>query len=138
MPVVMFQVPESVSSAEVSQTITRTACDLFAEVLEAPSNRIRAYLSTYPDTGICAGGNVLAAGGDPAPFYQFYVLADRSPELVSRLHAAFTGLLAESLQVDVSIIRGVCHRISPDDWAIAGKPASEIRKAEIEGRKAQS
>lgn len=138
MPVVMFQVPEAVSSDEAAQSITRAACELLGQVLEAPSDRIRAYMTTLPNTHVCAGGDVVSASGVPAPFYQFFVLADRSAVQVSALHEGFAALLAEHLKIDRSIIRGTCIRISPDDWAIAGKPASEIRKAELDKRKEEA
>ncbi len=135
MPVVHFYVPDAVCSDAVSEEIVSTASRILSGALNAPIDRVRAYLNRYPDVGVCAGGAVLGKGGVPAPFYRFYVLADRSAEQVAELHRSFTALLSETLGVDSSIVRGVCLRVQPDDWAIGGHPASHIRRAELDTRR---
>lgn len=132
MPVVHFSVPEGLLTAEKGAALTRGACELFAAELAAPVDRVRAYLNSLPPWAACAGS---IEGG--APFYHFYVLQDRSPEQVARLHQGFANLLVEVLGVDLGIVRGVCQRVPPADWGISGKPASEVRKAELDQRKSE-
>ncbi|WP_221801465.1 hypothetical protein [Oceanobacter mangrovi] len=130
MPVVTFNVPATLVSEDKGRQLTRGACEVFAQVLEAPVERIRAFINVYPEWTASAG---FEAGG--APFYQFYVLADRTPQQVAALHQSFTQLLVDVLACERSVIRGTCLRIDPSDWGIAGKPASEIRKAELDARR---
>lgn len=132
MPVVNFHLPEHLVSAKVGQRLTQKACTLFAEVLDSPVERIRSYLTLYPSWAACTGQDAGASA-----FYQFFVLQDRPPEQVAALHKAFTELVAEELRVDNKSVRGACLRISPDDWGIAGLPASHARKTELKNRAEQ-
>ncbi|MGB1090654.1 MAG: tautomerase family protein [Oceanobacter sp.] len=135
MPIATIHVPESLLTEENSKAIATGACEIFAEALGAPLDRVRCFVNSYSDSGVFCGGAVVSDGGDPAPFYTFYVLADRTAELVTAMHEAFAALLAEKLNVDKSTIRGACQRITPEDWAIGGVPAAIARKAELDARK---
>ncbi|WP_221797097.1 tautomerase family protein [Oceanobacter mangrovi] len=133
MPVVSFNVPEAGMSRERGQQLCRRACEIFASVLTAPVERIRAYIQVFPEWAAASGNEAGAA-----PFYQFYVLADRSPEQVAELHRRFTVLLAEVLGIESRVIRGACIRVEPEDWGIAGGLASDARKTEIATRRVSS
>ncbi|MDK2778258.1 MAG: 4-oxalocrotonate tautomerase [Pseudomonadota bacterium] len=129
MPVVVFSLPASLLDEDRGRQLTVQACAALARILDAPPERVRASVTALPDWAVCAGQSAAAA-----PFYQFYVLQDRPAEQVAALHQAFTGLLVTVCGAERGLIRGVCLRIAPDDWAIAGLPASEIRRAELAAR----
>ena len=129
MPVVIFTLPEGMADADGCRQLTQLACEAFARVMDAPSERIRAYVTQTGPHAAWTGG-----GLNNAAFYQFSVLNDRSSEIVAELHKTFCALLEDVIQADKSQIRGVCQRVHPDDWGIAGLAASSVRKAELSSR----
>lgn len=138
MPVVMFELPDTEAVRAGRRELTTRACALFAEVLEAPVERIRAYVRRYDLEDAAAGGLWMADGGPQAPFYQFFVLGDRPASHVQALHRGFTDLLVDVLGYAPGSIRGVCSRINPADWGIAGVTADIARKSEQAARAGQS
>lgn len=134
MPVVIFHLPDTEPVRACRQSLTTRACALFAEVLEAPVERIRAYIRRFDLEDTAAGGVWMAEGGPDAPFYQFFVLGDRPAAHVQALHKGFTDLLVQELGYAPGNIRGVCSRINPADWGIAGVTADIARAAEQAAR----
>ena len=59
----------------------------------------------------------------------------RTDEQKRRLMAGFTDLIEELLKVPRGVIRGGIVPVAPEDWSIAGVPASEVRQDEIKARK---
>jgi phenylpyruvate tautomerase PptA (4-oxalocrotonate tautomerase family) len=137
MPIVVFHLPDTDAVQQGREHLTTRACEIFAGVLNAPVERVRAYIRRFDLEDAAAGGVWMAAGGPQAPFYQFFVLGDRPPSHVQALHKAFTDLLVEALNVPRGDIRGVCSRIDPSDWAIAGVTADMARKDEQASRSGQ-
>lgn len=139
MPVVIFTLPDTDAVRESREVICTEACRVFAEILAAPVERIRAYIQILPAAQIAAGGGWLGLPDATllAPFYQFFVLQDRAASQVQELHAAFTAILVTSLGIDRMEIRGICTRVSPADWAIGGIAADRARKQELEARAGQ-
>lgn len=134
MPIVHFHLPESLAGREQVETIAEKATAIYAEALDSPVERIRVYTHIVPDYCIAVGGKTVAAGASPAPFFEFFVLKGRPLMQRNRVAAEFTDMLSLTLACDASIIRGVCNEVEPDNWSIAGKPASAIRQAEITAR----
>ena len=108
------------------------ASHAFSGVLGAPVDRIRVYLIDVPKQLSAIGGVVNAP--DDAPFFEFFLLAGRPPEHRTELLTRFTDLLEACLGVNRKAIRGLCWHVDPNDWAIAGVPASARRAEEIEQR----
>ena len=134
MPIVHFHLPERLAGREQVEAVAAKATAIYAEVLDSPVERIRVYTHILPDYCVSVGGKTLNAGAPPAPFFEFFVLKGRSLEQRHRVSAGFTEMLSLTLGCDASIIRGVCNEVEPDNWSIAGKPASAVRQGEIASR----
>ena len=98
----------------------------YAEVLESPLERIRAYVTLHDRSHWAVGGRT---GGEPAPYFTAIVLEQRH-----RLLAEFTDLLVDVLGVARGRVRGRIIQVPPDDWAIGGVPAAAARRGEIAAR----
>ncbi len=102
----------------------------YAEVLESPLSRIRAYVTLHRPEHWAAGG----VPGVEAPYFTAIVLEGRPAEQRHRLLGAFTDILVDTLGVERSLVRGRIIQVPPDDWAIGGVPASAARRTEIAAR----
>ena len=134
MPILNIHLVASHHAPDKIETLLIKCSALFAEVLNSPVDRIRAYVTEYPAQRACIGGK-MGGEAEPAPFFTFYVLEGRSLEDRQRLLVGFVDLIADVLAVDRSRIRGCAESISPEDWTIGGTPASVVRQAEIEARR---
>lgn len=117
------------SPAQHSELLTSLSAR-YAEVLESPLDRIRAYLTLHRPEHWATGGEP----GVPAPYFTAIVLRGRPAEQRTRLLGAFTDILVDVLGVDRRLVRGRIIQVDPDDWAIGGVPASAARRAEIAAR----
>lgn len=104
----------------------------YAEILDSPVERVRACVRTYPPEHWATGGEP----GREAPYVEALVLAGRPVEQRHRLLAGFTDLVVEILGADRALVRARTVPVDPDDWGIAGRPASAARRAEIDARAA--
>lgn len=102
----------------------------YAEVLESPIERVRAYVTLHRPEHWATGG----VAGVEAPYFTAIVLEGRPAEQRRRLLEAFTDILVDTLNVDRSLVRGRIIQVPPDDWAIGGVPASAARRTEIAAR----
>lgn len=134
MPVVNFHLLAGHSSAEQDERLLKEASRLYAEVLKAPMERVRALITTYPASQFAVAGAPCSANGLHAPFFEFIVLEGRSLEDRQQLHQDFTELLVEVLGVSRELVRGMCRRVAPEDWSIGGEPASMLRAGEVAAR----
>lgn len=134
MPFVTFHLVEDQVNQDQCKALLEQGAQLYAEVLEAPVERIRGLIRTYPSSHAMVGGRIVEPDSLGAPFFEFVVMADRSEQQIQTITAGFTRLLVEILGADQSLVRGRCIRVNPNDWMIAGKSAAEIRGAEIAAR----
>lgn len=102
----------------------------YAEVLDSPLERIRAYVTLHRPEHWATGGDL----GVEAPYFTAIVLEGRPVEQRHRLLGAFTDILVDTLHVDRRLVRGRIIQVPPDDWAIGGVPASAARRSEIAAR----
>lgn len=107
----------------------------FASVLECPVDRIRVYAIEHAPDRCCVGGKLVSEGGLVAPYFTFVLMQGRPIEVKHKLMAGFTDLIEELLKVPRGMIRGGIVPVAPEDWSIAGVPASEVRQKEIKERK---
>ncbi|GEL21514.1 hypothetical protein PSU4_04680 [Pseudonocardia sulfidoxydans NBRC 16205] len=105
----------------------------YAEVLESPVERVRGFVTAHPPTHVAAGGET----GVEAPYVTALVLRGRPVEQRHRLIAAFTDVLVDVLGVARESVRVRIEQVDPDDWGIAGVPASAARATEIAARAVQ-
>lgn len=115
--------------AHVAALLT-TLSARYAEVLDSPPDRIRAFVTEHPREHWATGGSI----GVEAPYFTAMVLVGRPAEQRRRLLGAFTDAIVDLLGVDRRLVRGRIIPVDPDDWGIGGVPASTARRAEIEAR----
>jgi len=138
VPIVNFHLVDGMSTAEQDERLLIGACQLYAEVLKAPLERVRAFITLHRPGQFAVAGGLCAHNGLHAPFFDFIVLDGRPLDERHRLLRGFTELLVDTLGVRRELVRGSCRRVEPQDWAIGGEPASVIRKDEVAARAALS
>ncbi|MGW0035430.1 tautomerase family protein [Gordonia sp. NPDC003376] len=134
MPVAHFHLPADTFTTEQESTLLRDASKAYARVLSSPVDRVRVFLVHYPPSAMAVAGELVSDAGVVAPYFTAIVLAGRPAEQRQELLSAFTSLLVETLDVDRTHIRGQIIEVSPDNWGIAGAPASGVRATEIAER----
>ncbi len=134
MPILKLKLTRDSYSQEQLDKLLLEASSLYARVLESPVERVRVFVDLLEPGAVAVGGKLVSQDSPRAPFFEAFLLAGRPPEQKRRLMAELTDLLAEVLQVERTHIRGVCWHVDPDDWCIAGTPASVQRAKEIQAR----
>jgi phenylpyruvate tautomerase PptA (4-oxalocrotonate tautomerase family) len=134
MPIVEYRLVAGRHDDADIDILLRRSCALLAEVLDTPIDRTRAFAHEVRPGLASVGGEAVRRGVDEAPFFSFFLLDGRPLEQRQVLLAGFTDLLVECLGADRERVRGCVIIVSPDDWAIAGVPASQARRAEVGAR----
>lgn len=133
MPVAHFHLPAATFAAEaLRELLTRTSWT-YARVLECPIERIRVYLVEYTPEQVAVAG-VIASMSTPAPYFSAIVLSGRSAAQRQRLLSGFTDDIVDVLGCDRTLVRGQILEVHPENWAIGGASASQVRAAEIASR----
>lgn len=135
MPIATFHISEELITKESSAKILEQASAIYAQVLDSPIERTRVFINSYPAGSVAVGGQVCSESENMAVFFEFIVLEGRPFEQRARIGERFTALLSDVLALDASLIRGRCSLVKPEDWYIAGSPASETRKLEVAARR---
>ena len=130
MPILEVHLVEGEHAVAQVAALLERMSTRYAEVLESPLERIRAYVTLHRPEQWTTGG----VAGVEAPYFTAIVLEGRSAEQRRRLLGAVTDIIVDTLGVDRRAVRGRIIQVSPDDWAIGGVPASAVRGAEIAGR----
>ncbi|PVZ12027.1 tautomerase family protein [Actinomycetospora cinnamomea] len=133
MPILEIHLVEGDHSPDVVARLLRETSRRYADVLESPPERVRAYATLHPREHWAVGGETHTA---PAPYFTAVVLGGRPTEQRHRLLAELTELVVDVLGVTRSRVRGRLIQVPPDDWAIGGVPASGVRREEIAARAA--
>lgn len=136
MPVAHFHLVDGRYSQDQVGRLLQGACSVYAEVLQSPVERVRAFAVRYAASDVATAGTVVADGGEPAPYFTAIVLAGRPESQRHELMVRFTDLLVQELGCARELVRGRIEQVDPPDWGIAGRPASGVRSAEIAGRAA--
>lgn len=131
MPIVRFHLTEGQTTAAREAALLRAASRFYADVLQSPVDRVRAFIQTCPPQRCATGGELVGDGAPPAPYFEFLVLEGRPLEQRQALLAGFTDLLVEHIGAERALIRGRCERVSPEEWAIGGVPAAQARKEHV-------
>lgn len=134
MPVVNFHLLVGQSSPEQEAALLKEACRLYSEVLQAPLERTRAFITLHEARHFAVAGELCSDSQLAAPFFEFMVLDGRPQEERRRLLFGFTELLARTLGVRRDLVRGMCLCVAPGNWGIGGVPASLQRAGEIQAR----
>lgn len=134
MPIVNFHLLAGHSSPEQDERLLVEASRLYSELLAAPIERVRTFITAHAPGQFAVGGEPCSRGGAHAPYFECIVFAGRSVEQRQSLLRAFTELLVEVLGVRRELVRGSCRCVAPEDWAIGGVPASVLRAGEVAAR----
>lgn len=134
MPIVHFHLVEGQYTAAQHDRLLVEASRLFAEVLQCPVDRVRAFIHLYRPELAAVGGVPVSRGAQKAPYFSFVVLEGRPVEQRQRLLKGFSDLAVEVLGAPRELVRGGAVLVRPEDWAIAGEPASVKRAAEVRAR----
>ncbi len=135
MPILTVRLKQEAWTREQLNDFMLKASELYAAALECPIDRVRVFLDLYDPDNVAVAGRISAETGTQAAYFDFLALEGRPLKQRHELLEGFTDLLQNILGIDRSIIRGACLNIAPEDWAIAGTPASVARQKEIEARK---
>jgi phenylpyruvate tautomerase PptA (4-oxalocrotonate tautomerase family) len=130
MPIVEVHLVEGAHTAAQHETLLAALTRRYAEVLESPAERIRAFLVPHRPEHWATGG----VPGVEAPYFTALVLEGRPAEQRHRLLGAFTDVIVDVLGVERALVRGRIVPVHPDDWGIGGVPASAARRTEIAAR----
>jgi phenylpyruvate tautomerase PptA (4-oxalocrotonate tautomerase family) len=133
MPVAHFHLVDGTFTGDQGQRLLTEASRCYADVLECPIERVRAFIVRYGEMDVALSGAFYASS---APYFTAIVLAGRPVAQRQELLARFTDLVVEALGVDRRGVRGQVIEVSPENWSIAGVPAAAVRAEEIEARTA--
>ncbi|WP_085318273.1 tautomerase family protein [Derxia lacustris] len=135
MPLIQFHLVEGEYSDAQLSTLLERGSAVYAEVLDSPVDRIRAFVTLHRPALWAVGGKADAAA-HRSPYFSAVMMAERPPEQRRRALAAMTDLVVEVLAVERDRVRGSINLVQAQDWGIGGVPASVIRAAEVEARRA--
>ncbi|ATQ31356.1 tautomerase family protein [Rhodococcus ruber] len=136
MPVAHFHLVDGAYTAGQRRRLLADASRCYAEVLDSPIERVRAFVVRYDPDDVATSGTVIADGGTPAPYFTAIVLAGRPIAQRQELAARFTDLIVEILGAPRESVRGRIVEADPVNWFIAGDPAAAARADEVAARAA--
>jgi phenylpyruvate tautomerase PptA (4-oxalocrotonate tautomerase family) len=131
LPIITFHLIENTFTDEQQARLLTEGSRIFAEVLDTPIDRTRAFINLCPPGRAAVGGVIVEEGSTGAPFFVFFLSAHRPRDFRTLLLARLTDLIEDTLGVDRSLIRGYAQITDPDSWAVAGVPLSAARAAEM-------
>lgn len=127
----------------VLKQLLREASAAFALAIEAPPERLQVWITEVDP-------ELYAIAGEPAdevlqrvprglaeiPLIRMALMEGRSTEMLHRVMADLSEVVARVLGGDPRRVRVQIDHIHPDRWAIGGVPASRARAAELAARAA--
>ena len=136
MPVAHFHIPAGRFTAAQERKLLIDASTTYSRVLDSPIERVRVFVVRYDPSCIAVAGRV--ESGIDAPYFTAVVLAGRPRAQREDLLAALTAVVVGALGVAPDGVRGQIIEVLPENWGIAGRPASAVRSGEIAARAAQT
>jgi phenylpyruvate tautomerase PptA (4-oxalocrotonate tautomerase family) len=132
MPIVEVHLVEGMHTAAQHAELLTVVSARYAEILDSPPERVRAYLTLHRPEHWVTGGR--PGPGPSAPYFTAIMLEGRPAEQRRRVLEAITDILVDLLGVERSLVRGRIIPVHSADWAIGGVPASVARRSEIAAR----
>ncbi|MFV0457856.1 MAG: tautomerase family protein [Actinomycetales bacterium] len=132
MPVAHFHLTDC--SDEQRRDLLVQASRSYAEILQAPIERVRIFVHALPAAAVAVGGVPLDETGGTAPYFTALMMRGRPEQVRARLLAEFTDLCVSVLGAQRDSVRGLITEIDPAGWGIGGRPASAVRADEIAQR----
>jgi 4-oxalocrotonate tautomerase family enzyme len=133
MPVIQIDLMEGHSSDVYHELIERCTA-LYAEIVAAPIERFRATVNVVPSDQWGLGG--VPEAPRISPLIRILLMEGRPQELLHRLIAEMSALVAEILGIPLADTRVLVTEIPVTHWGIGGTPASLARAGEIAARAA--
>jgi len=134
MPIVTFHLAEGLYPPEALRELLVRGSQLYARALDSPIERVRAFVRLYPAQLASVAGQPVSERPRKAPYFEFLVPRGGPANQGHELLGGLTDLLAEVLDAPRELILGMAVRVDPEDWGIAGEPASARRAAQIAAR----
>ncbi|GLS16528.1 tautomerase family protein [Hydrogenophaga electricum] len=127
----------------VLKQLLREASAAFARAIEAPPERLQVWITEVdPELYAIAGEPAdevlqrMPRGQAEIPLIRMALMEGRSTEMLHRVMADLSEVVARVLGGDPRRVRVQIDHIHPDRWAIGGVPASRARAAELAARAA--
>jgi 4-oxalocrotonate tautomerase family enzyme len=136
MPILNYHLVEGQFDQRSMERLLLESSRFFAEVLRCPVERVRVFITLHRPELFAAGGQLCSSSGTKAPYFTLTLLEGRSLEDRHKLLRGLTDIVVDVLEVDRAWVRGGITLVHPENWAIAGEPASIARQAEIRAREA--
>lgn len=134
MPVAHFQVTDC--TPEQERRLLVEGSERYAAVMEAPVERVRIFVQHFDATAVAVGGRPLADSDGAIAYFEAIAMEGRPPATRHRLLSELTDLFVDVLGIERDLVRGMVTEVAPDNWGIAGTPASVLRSAELAERSA--
>ena len=127
----------------VLKLLLREASAAFAQAIEAPPERLQVWITEVdPELYAIAGEPAdevlqrVPRGQAEIPLIRMALMEGRSTEMLHRVMADLSEVVARVLGGDPQRVRVQIDPIHPDRWSIGGVPASRARAAELAARAA--
>jgi 4-oxalocrotonate tautomerase family enzyme len=128
MPLLQIDLMEG-HSEEVHRQLIERCTALYAEIVMTPIERFRSTVNVIPATQWGLGGVV--APERVSPLIRISLMEGRPMEVMHRLLAEISALVAEILSIPIENTRVLITEIPITHWGNAGVPASVTRAADI-------
>ena len=135
MPYLRVDLAGPVDGSVKRQLLGRGA-EEFARIVDSPVERVRTQVLEWPPDSFAVGGVPISESGQQAPIIWVEMLEGRPPEIYGQLVSGLSELVAAILGIGLDRVRVRINEIRPELWGIAGRPAAEVRGAEIAARQA--
>lgn len=123
--------------------LLREASAAFAQAIDAPPERLQVWITEVdPELYAIAGEPAdevmqrVPRGQAEIPLIRMALMEGRSTEMLHRVMADLSAVVARVLGGDPQRVRVQIDHIHPDRWSIGGVPASKARAAELAARAA--
>lgn len=104
------------ATSEQIRRLGEEATDIYADALTCPVERVRVYVVNLPAENVTVAGENCADGAAPMPFFTARFRADRPQSQREDVMRRFSRLLAETIGVEVSGVRGQIIPVKPENW----------------------
>jgi len=138
MPVIEFHLVAGQVSAEQSQRLLREATARYADVLGSPPERVRAFITLREPGLVAVGGEPVLRSGVRTAYFTCLMMAGRPAAQRTAALTQLTDVIVDVLDVPRDQVRGRVVEVAPQDWAIGGQPAAQVRSEEIRARADQA
>lgn len=135
MPLIEIDLMEG-HSADVHRQLVARCTALCAEVVATPVERFRLAINVFPAAQWGLGG--VPAPEKVSPLIKISLMEGRTLEMLHRLVAEMSTLVAEILDIPISQTRVFLTEIPATHWVIGGVPVSVSRAAEAAAQAAET